>query len=215
MFTGERPASKVVFDWIRHGEPEGGVKYRGSVDDPLSALGWRQLRSSAVQALEAGAKWDAVITSPLQRCHAFAEEVAAQRRIPLTVVPDLRELCFGELEGMTPKDAWAHSPELLRNLWQDPEGHTPPGGEPFTDFLARVQQSIDKLIPTLTGQHVLMVVHGGVIRTMLTACFHMTPKDTFSVEVPYAGITRTRAYLNNDGTVDFALSFINGITPRC
>ena len=215
MFGDARPTSKLVIDWIRHGEPEGGVKYRGSLDDPLSELGWQQLRSSVEQAQAAGARWDAVISSPMRRCQAFAREVADQQDLPLILMPDLRELCFGELEGMTPSEAWVHSPGLLRKLWLDPEGHTPPGGEPFGEFIARVKTGIDQLLAQFSDQHILVVAHGGVIRAMLTACFHFSPRDTFCIEVPYAGMTRTKAYRHEDGSVDFSLAFINGFTPQC
>ena len=212
MFAGEKPDTTLTLDWIRHGEPEGGVKYRGSLDDPLSTTGWQQMRSTVDKALQAGTRWNAVIASPLLRCHAFATEIATQQQLPLTVLPDLRELCFGELEGLTPKQAWTQYPELLKNLWQAPEKHTPPGGELFTDFLVRVQRGIDHILQQHAGQHVLVVVHGGTIRAMLTCCLGFTPRDTFKVEVPYAGMTRTKAYLHGDHA-EFALQFINGFRP--
>lgn len=214
MFGGQAPSKSVTLDWIRHGEPEGGVKYRGSVDDPLSELGWRQMRSSLGHALEGGTRWNTIVTSPMKRCQAFAQEVAEQLQLPMQVQPDLRELCFGELEGMTPKEAWARSPQLLADLWKAPEKHTPPGGEPFTDFTARVNASITRLLPELEGQHVLVVAHGGVIRAMLTCCLGFAPCDTFKIEIPYAGMTRVKAYLHDDRT-DFALQFINGFRPTC
>lgn len=212
MFAGSKPDTHVTLDWIRHGEPEGGVKYRGSLDDPLSDTGWQQLRASTSQALAAGTRWDAVICSPMRRCHAFAREVAQQHGLPLQVVPDLRELSFGELEGLTPKEAWRQYPDLLTRLWQAPEQHTPPGGEPFTAFIRRVQQAIESLLTQYAGQHVLVVAHGGVIRAMLSSCLGFTPHDTFKIDIPYAGMTRIKAYLHEDRR-DFALSFINGFRP--
>ena len=209
MFAGDAPDKTVTLDWIRHGEPEGGVKYRGSVDDPLSERGWQQMRTSVQRALHSGTRWDAIVSSPMQRCHAFAQEVATHQQLPLTVMPDLRELCFGDLEGMTPKAAWAAYPELLKNLWQAPEQHTPPGGEPFSDFLVRIQACLDQVLPRFSGQHILMVVHGGVIRAMLTCCIGFTPRDTFKIDVPYAGMSRIKAYQHEDHT-NFALQFING-----
>ncbi len=212
MLPNERPNATITLDWIRHGEPEGGVRYRGTVDDPLSATGWQQMRTSAHKALESGVRWNAIVCSPMQRCRAFAEELAEQQQLPLTVLPDFRELCFGELEGLTPKEAWAREPELLKNLWQAPEKVTPPGGELFTDFLVRVQNGIDTLLANYVDQHVLVVCHGGVIRAMLTCCIGFSPRDTFKVEVPYAGITRVKAYLHEQHA-EFALRFINGFTP--
>ena len=214
MLPGERPTQTVTLDLIRHGEPEGGVKYRGTVDDPLSETGWHQMRNSVSNALKAGVQWDAIIASPMKRCQAFAEEVAAQQQLPLTIVPDLRELCFGELEGLRPADAWAQYPELLKNLWQAPELHTPPGGEPFGEFIQRVGAAIDNSLPQHAGQHILVVAHGGVIRAALTHCIGFTPRDTFKVEVPYAGMSRLKAFLHEDKT-EFALQFINGFRPTC
>ena len=39
-------SEKIVtrIDLIRHGEPVGGRRYRGQIDDPLSEKGWKQMR---------------------------------------------------------------------------------------------------------------------------------------------------------------------------
>jgi len=214
MHGGSKPTRRVILDLIRHGEPEGGVKYRGSLDEPLSETGWQQLRATCARARQAGASWQAVVASPLLRCHNFAQEIAVQQQLPLTVVPDLREICFGEIEGMRPADAWAKYPELLTNLWQAPELHTPPGGEPFGDFIVRVDHALRGVINDHIDQHILLVVHGGVIRASLTACFGFTPRATFCVDVPYAGMTRIRAYVHDDGHMEFSLAFINGFTDH-
>jgi len=57
------------FDLIRHGEPEGGKRYRGTLDDPLSATGWPQMQA----AVSEQDQWDAILTSPMARCRPFAE----------------------------------------------------------------------------------------------------------------------------------------------
>ena len=36
----------TTVDLLRHGEPEGGKKFRGAVDDPLSPQGWAQMRTA-------------------------------------------------------------------------------------------------------------------------------------------------------------------------
>ena len=35
----------VYLDLLRHGETEGGTRYRGTTDDPLTAAGWEQMRA--------------------------------------------------------------------------------------------------------------------------------------------------------------------------
>ncbi len=51
-------------DLLRHDEPVGGRRYRGRTDDPLSEVGWRQMRA----AVDGYSAWRATVTSPLKRC---------------------------------------------------------------------------------------------------------------------------------------------------
>ena len=206
MLSNPDVLDTVVLDLIRHGEPVGGVRYRGSVDDPLSDTGWQQLRSATHQC---GCQWNAIFSSPMLRCHDFARELSTQQQIPLTVIEDLRELCFGTLEGLTPKQAWEQQPDLLTKLWQDPAGHTPPQGEPYNDFLTRVSLSLEQVISAASNQHILLVVHGGIIRATLTYLLNIHPRDTFRFEVPYAGMTRIKIYTDRQGARNTSLKFIN------
>lgn len=209
MLSNPEKKDQLVLDIIRHGEPEGGVRYRGSVDDPLSEIGWQQLRNATQAALNSGCQWDAVISSPMLRCVRFAEEISSKLDRPLQILPDLRELRFGDLEGLTPKQAWAQYPTLLQNMWQDPEAHTPPNGEAFSDFIQRVQSSLHAIIQQHSNQHLLVVAHGGVIRASLTSLLNIQPKDTFQIEVPYAGLSRFTIYKHGDGEFRSSLNFIN------
>ena len=68
MITGERITTLI--DLVRHGEPVGGIRYRGQMDDPLSHTGWQEMR----KAIGRETPWDAIISSPLLRCRAFAED---------------------------------------------------------------------------------------------------------------------------------------------
>ncbi|MEW6253578.1 MAG: histidine phosphatase family protein, partial [Planctomycetota bacterium] len=63
----------TLIDLMRHGEPVGGRRYRGQVDDPLSEKGWAQMRAAVGEA----APWHHVVSSPLLRCREFAETLAA------------------------------------------------------------------------------------------------------------------------------------------
>ena len=85
----------VYLELLRHGETELGGGLRGSLDDALTAAGWAQLRAAVIE----GGPWDRLISSPLQRCARFAEELAAQQSLPLSLEPDLQELHFGDWEG--------------------------------------------------------------------------------------------------------------------
>lgn len=200
----------LILDLIRHGEPEGGVMYRGSKDDPLSDTGWAQLRRALQHARDDGNQWDAVISSPLLRCRTFAEEVATQQQLPLAIMDDLREMHFGDLEGLRPDEAWASHGELLKALWKSPETVSPPNGETFPDFVARVQTALDLIMQRQDASRFLLVVHGGVIRACLRQLMGMSGSDTFRVDVPYAGMTRFLAWRREGKPPQVSLGFING-----
>lgn len=202
----------LTLDIIRHGEPQGGVLYRGSKDDPLSERGWEQLQTATDNMLDDGTSWTHIVSSPMLRCQEFAKTLSERLSLDLTIENDLRELCFGDLEGMRPEEAWTQYPELLTNLWQAPEQHTPPNGEPFLQFTARVGQALKQILNRHHEGHVLVVAHGGVIRAALNTFLNITPGDSFKIDVPYASVSRFKAFRDNTTdteTVNLSLSFIN------
>ena len=67
----DKPVTTVI-DLLRHGDVEGGRKYRGQLDDPLSELGWEQLRNVTSNKQN----WQQIVTSPLKRCHDFSIELS-------------------------------------------------------------------------------------------------------------------------------------------
>ncbi len=150
-------------DLLRHGETERGGGFRGSLDDALTARGWQQMR----EAVDGAGPWDALISSPLQRCAAFARELARRRGLPLYLEADLRELHFGDWEGRSAAELMQASAEALGRFWADPYGCTPPGGEPLADFERRVLTALLRLQRRFAGQRLLLIGHAGVMRLLL------------------------------------------------
>ncbi|MGE4405039.1 alpha-ribazole phosphatase family protein [Pseudomonas sp.] len=150
-------------DLLRHGETERGGGFRGSLDDALTARGWQQMR----EAVAGAGPWDALISSPLQRCAAFARELAERRGLPLYLEADLRELHFGDWEGRSAAELMQAGAEALGRFWADPYGCTPPGGEPLADFERRVLTALLRLHRRFAGQRLLLIGHAGVMRLLL------------------------------------------------
>lgn len=178
----------TLVDFIRHGEPVGGKKYRGQTDDPLSDKGWAQMRA----AVGDHHPWHVVVSSPLSRCRAFAEELSARHGLPLEIDERWQELGFGEWEGRTAAELMTSDPDRLTRFWSDPIGHAPPGGEPLAAFHARIHVAWNDLLARHAGRHVLVVAHAGTIRMMLQQVLDMPLDRIFRVQVPNAGLTRVR-----------------------
>lgn len=189
-----QPAS-TLFDLLRHGEPVGGKKYRGQIDDPLSEKGWREMR----EAVGNHRSWDVILSSPLCRCADFARELSACHGIPLEIETRFMELGFGAWEGCTAAELQARDPLALMRFWQDPVNHGPPGGETLAAFRERVKSAFDEALARHEGRHVLIVCHAGVIRCLVSHALDMPLDRMFRIDVPSASFTRLRVDINGAG----------------
>ena len=178
----------TTVDLLRHGEPQGGRRFRGQTDDPLSELGWRQMWAAVGDA----APWQQVVSSPLQRCSAFARELAEKRRLPCSLEPGFKEIRFGIWEGFTPEEIQQRDSDLYRRYRHDPEDFMPAGAESMAEFVARVARTWESLLNAQQGRHVLLVCHAGVIRAVLGLILGITPKNLFRIQIDYASLSRLK-----------------------
>jgi len=184
--------SETLIDLIRHGEPIGGQKYRGQMDDPLSEKGWRQMRDK----LADHSPWQGVISSPLSRCRAFAEELSSRHHLPLAFDDRLKEVGFGVWEGKTAAQLIEEDPDQVRRFRADPVNERPAGAEPMKAFYQRVAAGLDEIIERYQRKHVLIVCHAGVIRMALAHTLHIPLINAYRIEVVNAALTRIAVDLN-------------------
>ncbi|CAM3594720.1 alpha-ribazole phosphatase family protein [Parendozoicomonas haliclonae] len=188
----------TVIDLLRHGQPEGDSCLLGSTDRALSDTGWQQLRSTTAH----NPGWTQIISSPLQRCAAFARELSAQSSLPLTIDPEWRETSFGEWDGVSYDTLHQEHPEQLSAFWSDPNTNTPTGGEPLSAFRGRINQAWEALIDNSAQGHILLVTHSGVIRQVLAHILEI-PTDSMvpftRIHTPYASLCRIEVYTDEQG----------------
>ncbi len=178
----------TVLDLMRHGEPVGGRRYRGQIDDPLSEKGWAQMQRAVGDAVP----WTQIVSSPLVRCRAFAETLAERHGLPVQFDDRLKEVGFGEWEGRSAAEIEAAAPGTLARFKADPVNARPQGAEPLPDFHARVAAALDALLERHAGQHVLLVGHAGVMRMSLAWALRIPLEHAYRIEVATASLTRLR-----------------------
>ena len=178
----------TIIDLLRHGEPEGGPKYRGSLDDPLSHEGWRQMHA----AVQGHPPWDTIISSPLQRCFAFAEALGQPLEIPVRRENSLQEMNFGRWEGKTAKEIMEEDHDRLVQFWHNPVDNPPPGGEPLPHFRQRVESVWLNIVENNQDRTLLVVAHGGIIRMILCLVLHIPLQNISRIVVEYASLSRVR-----------------------
>ena len=171
-------------DLLRHGETELGGGLRGSIDDALTDLGWAQMRA----AVTGQGPWDRLVSSPLQRCARFAEELGVQSGVPVHLDNDLQELHFGAWEGQSAAALMETDAQALGLFWADPYSFTPPQGEPVADFSARVLAALKRLHATCAGERILLISHGGVMRLLLAQARGLPREQLLNVEVGHGAL---------------------------
>ena len=167
---------------LRHGACTGGRIFRGQIDVPLTSDGWQQM-AAGLTTLRG--PWHRIVSSPLQRCQQFADKLGREKNLPVVTDPGIAEMAFGEWEGQAVDKIWREQQTLCEAWGRDPENHSPPGGEPFRAFRARVLESIGNLARNYEGESLLLVTHGGVIKLLLTIANHWPPSQMMPLLVDY------------------------------
>jgi alpha-ribazole phosphatase len=160
---------KLHLDLLRHGETTLSHILRGHLDDVLTEHGWLQMQSTIQQHLDAQLQWDVIISSPLQRCQKFAAVLAEQLELPLLLNAEIKEMYFGDWEGIATQTIYETAPELLANFWQFPTQYHAPNGESLHQFQQRVIHGFNEIYVQMQQHNwnkALIVTHGGVIKLL-------------------------------------------------
>ncbi len=178
-------ASRLLL--IRHAEvaEEFQGKFLGSTDAPLSDRGRRQAAALA----DAGRSAEVRLVSPLQRARVTAELAG----LDCTVEPNLAEIDFGRWECKTFDDIRADDPAAIDQWAEFDDAFTFPDGEGIGDFCRRINALADRLAAEPV-ETVLIVTHGGVIRTMLCHLLGLPAPKYVLFAPPYASVTELQLF---------------------
>jgi len=180
--------SRVLF--IRHAETEMVGRFCGHSDPDLNAQGQAQLVGLA-QALSTETI-GGVYSSDLRRAQSTAQAIAAGRNVPLTLRPALREIYFGEWDGLSWGEIEQMDPDYARR-WVDGYPHiTAPAGETFHNFEARVLDEVNDLIGR-AAESIAVVTHAGVLRVVLRQLQGCSDEEAWQQTQPYCCVVRYEA----------------------
>lgn len=170
---------------IRHCEVDERFKnrYNGHNDIGLSKNGELQARE-LTEKLDA-LRFDAVFCSDLRRAKdslkysLHVKDAIYDRR--------LREKSWGRHEGMSFDEIVQKETIEYRGFLEWIEAL---GGEPYKDFVKRVEKFFLEFLPSLKKENILIITHGGVIRTLISMFKNISFEDAFSINIPHGSIIR-------------------------
>ena len=176
----QRQNMKVYF--LRHGETEWNREKRIQ-----GSTGWIDLTSDGVRVAEAtrdgmlssGLSFDRLYSSPYRRALHTAQIIGAGFGLEPVVDRRLHEISFGPYEG-TFYGEGRFADDNIRCCFKDPLNYASREGcESFDDVLARVKDFFDMELAPLASRfsRVLVVAHGGVLRTVLRLAANIPLED--------------------------------------
>lgn len=152
---------------IRHGETEWNknLRFQGHMDIPLSEEGREQARKLALRL--STEKFDAAYASDLSRASETAQAVADYHNLEVKLKPELKEINFGQWEGLTHQEIDSKYPESMAKWLSDPKETRIPGGESMNEVAQRCKAGISGILADNANKNVLVVAHGGVLRIVV------------------------------------------------
>ncbi len=125
---------------VRHGETVGNssIRYHGITDVVLSSLGRAQAHEA--RALLGETEFDRVVASSLTRAWQTATVLAPEQ--PILLEADLREVDFGNWEGLTREEIAARDLALYAEWQRRLQAFNYPGGEARTHFRSRIEAAL-------------------------------------------------------------------------
>jgi len=192
----------TTLDLLRHGQLETPGVFCAPADAPLSDEGMQNL----FKVSNEGA-WDIIISSPQKRCRDFAEQlikqVSERQDCELVIDSAFKEMNFGDWVGIKSETLWKENKEKYQELWQNPDDFIAPNGESMSAFSERVLAGLDNILNTYQNQSILLVTHGGVIRTVLSHALDISSLSVLKFNISYAQMSRLHYYSDGHYSLQF------------
>jgi broad specificity phosphatase PhoE len=172
---------------LRHAHTQMAGRFCGQMDPPLSEQGRQQLPTLAKTL----AKYPLthIFSSDLLRAQETANFIAAKSGLKVELMPSLRELRFGEWEGLNwdevSKRDFAYAERWMQRYPQLPA----PGGEELEGFRERVRNALAEVADKTQGGCAAVVTHGGVISTFMLDVLNLPESALASLQYGYASCT--------------------------
>jgi len=170
----------------RHGQVQGYDQFPvyGHTDVELTEVGLLQMEHLADRLRLA--ELHAIYSSDLKRTVTGARLVGRNHDVPLTALPQLREVYFGDWEGTSFREIRVNFPELLTRRETDLVSFEPPGGgESIGKLAERVMACFGEILEKHAEKNLLLVAHGAVNRVILCNALGLPLSRMFNLQQDY------------------------------
>ena len=181
---------------VRHGQTDWNIarRFQGQSDIPLNKVGQKQAMTLANRLSKQPI--DAIYSSDLQRAMETSKVITQMSvcKPELRSDPRLREINFGDWEGLTYNEIKEKYHDVLVARENDVYKNAPTNGETLEQLTIRVQSMIDELYAKHKDQTVLVVAHGGVLQILLCLALKLNPTMYWQFHLSTASLSEIAFY---------------------
>lgn len=179
------------FIFVRHGETEWNVtgRYQGQTDVPLSEKGRAQ--AEVLGKRFADIHVDEVYSSPLKRAYDTARAIAEPKGLPIHKVDGIKELNFGEWDGLTKEQLTEQFGEAFVKYRIEPF-HYPMAGEgTLNRAKLRVGAALEDIKEEFrhTDKTIVVVAHGGILKLAIFYLLDISSRLYRCIELDNTSLT--------------------------
>ncbi len=180
---------------VRHGDIAADMsRYWGRTDVTLSAAGLEQ--AGRLRDRLAAEKIEAVYSSDLKRALDTAIAIARPHRLPVVPCPELREIDFGQCEGLSFDEIKLRYPEA-ETIWTASDLRI---SFPCGESVAVLAERVDRFLAALRStslETALVVAHGGPLRVLVCRLTGLDLSNWWHVHIERASLSFIE--VNSDG----------------
>ena len=178
---------------LRHGETQarrtGGYVGFTEVDLTPEGLAMAEAFAEKYEHLP----WQAIFASPLKRTVATATPIAKAVGLNIQLRNGLKEMFFGEWEGLSLEEVKARHDKDYHNWMTEPAWNPPTGGETGMQVASRAAMVIAEIENQFTEGNVLVVSHKTTIRLMLCSLLGIdSGRYRDRINMPVASVSLVR-----------------------
>ncbi|WP_238524757.1 alpha-ribazole phosphatase [Halanaerobium hydrogeniformans] len=183
-------ATKMLL--IRHGETDWNKEliFQGHSDTELNEKGIKNAKKNA--ELLKDLNYDYIYCSDLKRAKDTAGFIADKLNKKIIESKEIRELDFGKWEGLDFKSIEEKYPDEFKAWQEDFLKNNPPGGEKISDFTERVNRFFKSVLKKHRDKKIIVVTHGGVIKTYLTEIMAVPKKRFWQFQIENNSLTEIK-----------------------
>jgi alpha-ribazole phosphatase/probable phosphoglycerate mutase len=171
---------------VRHGQVVGydGFPVYGHTDVEMTDVGIMQMEHLAERLHLVNVS--AIYSSDLKRSSKGARIIARHHDVPLHALPELREMHFGDWEGLTLTEIRERFPDELEKRKTDLVNYQNPGeGESIGHLSERVMNCFESILEDQLDNDILLVGHGAVNRVILCHALDLDLGRMFKIHQDY------------------------------